>query len=62
MAGPTEIQYHSNIAPSFGELRNRALITARGFRSLGPEIVKHYERAVALGRGLGDDKKLFRAM
>jgi class 3 adenylate cyclase/predicted ATPase len=39
-----------------------ALITARGFRSMGPEIVKHYERAVALGRGLGDDKKLFRAM
>ena len=39
-----------------------ALITARGFRSLGPEIAKHYERAVALGRGLGDDKKLFRAM
>jgi class 3 adenylate cyclase/predicted ATPase len=39
-----------------------ALITARGFRSLGPEIAKHYERAVVLGRGLGDDKKLFRAM
>ena len=39
-----------------------ALITAHGFRSLGPEIAKHYERAVALGRGLGDDKKLFRAM
>jgi class 3 adenylate cyclase/predicted ATPase len=39
-----------------------ALITARGFRSLGPEIAKQYERAVALGRGLGDDKKLFRAM
>jgi class 3 adenylate cyclase/predicted ATPase len=39
-----------------------ALITARGFRSLGPEIAKHYERAVALGRGLADDKKLFRAM
>jgi class 3 adenylate cyclase/predicted ATPase len=39
-----------------------AMITARGFRSLGPEIAKHYERAVTLGRGLGDDKKLFRAM
>ncbi len=39
-----------------------ALITAHGFRSLGPEIAKHYERAVALGRGVGDDKKLFRAM
>ena len=39
-----------------------ALITARGFRSLGPEIAKQYERAVALGRGLADDKKLFRAM
>ena len=39
-----------------------ALITARGFRSLGPEIAKQYARAVALGRGLGDDKKLFRAM
>jgi class 3 adenylate cyclase/predicted ATPase len=39
-----------------------AMITARGFRSLGPEIAKHYERAVALGRELGEDKKLFRAM
>jgi predicted ATPase len=39
-----------------------ALITARGFRSLAPEIAKHYARAVTLGRGLGDDKKLFRAM
>jgi class 3 adenylate cyclase/predicted ATPase len=39
-----------------------ALIVARGFRSLGPEIAAHYARAVALGRGLGDDKKLFRAM
>jgi len=39
-----------------------ALITAHGFRSMGPEIVKQYERAVALGRGLADDKKLFRAM
>jgi predicted ATPase len=35
---------------------------AHGFRSLGPEIAGHYERAVTLGRGLGDDKKLFRAM
>ena len=35
---------------------------ARGFRSSGPEIAKHYARAVTLGRGLGDDKKLFRAM
>jgi len=39
-----------------------ATIMAHGFRSLGPEIAGHYERAVALGRGLGDDKKLFRAM
>jgi class 3 adenylate cyclase/predicted ATPase len=39
-----------------------ALITARGFRSLGPEIAKHYARAVTLGRRIGDDKKLFRAM
>jgi class 3 adenylate cyclase/predicted ATPase len=39
-----------------------ALIVARGFRSLGPEIAGHYARAVALGRALGDDKKLFRAM
>ena len=39
-----------------------ALITARGFRSLGPEIAKHYARAVTLGRRLADDKKLFRAM
>lgn len=39
-----------------------ALIVARGFRSLGPEIAKHYARAVLLGRRLGDDKKLFRAM
>jgi len=39
-----------------------ALITAHGFRSFGPEIAKHYERAVVLGRGLADDKKLFRAM
>jgi len=39
-----------------------ALIIARGFRSSGLEIAKHYARAVALGRGLGDDKKLFRAM
>jgi class 3 adenylate cyclase/predicted ATPase len=39
-----------------------ALIVARGFRSLGPEIAEHYARAVTLGRGLGDDKKLFRAM
>jgi class 3 adenylate cyclase/predicted ATPase len=39
-----------------------ALIIAHGFRSKGPEIAKHYARAVALGRGLGDDKKLFRAM
>jgi class 3 adenylate cyclase/tetratricopeptide (TPR) repeat protein len=39
-----------------------ALITAHGFRSMGPEIAKHYARAVTLGRGLRDDKKLFRAM
>lgn len=39
-----------------------ALIIARGFRSAGHEIVDHYARAVTLGRGLGDDKKLFRAM
>jgi class 3 adenylate cyclase/predicted ATPase len=39
-----------------------ALIIARGFRSSGPEIAKHYARAVMLGRGLGDDKNLFRAM
>jgi class 3 adenylate cyclase/predicted ATPase len=39
-----------------------ALIIARGFRSLGPEIAGHYARAVILGRALGDDKKLFRAM
>ncbi len=39
-----------------------ALITAHGFRSMGPEIAKHYTRAVTLGRGLRDDKKLFRAM
>jgi class 3 adenylate cyclase/predicted ATPase len=39
-----------------------ALIIARGFRSSGPEIARHYARAVALGRGLGDGKKLFRAM
>ena len=39
-----------------------ALIVARGFRSSGPEISRHYARAVTLGRGLGDDKKLFRAM
>src|SRR6185295_8071437 len=39
-----------------------ALIIARGFRSSGHEIVDHYARAVTLGRGLGDDKKLFRAM
>jgi class 3 adenylate cyclase/predicted ATPase len=39
-----------------------ALIIARGFRSAGLEIVDHYARAVTLGRGLGDDKKLFRAM
>lgn len=29
---------------------------------MGPEIAKHYARAVILGRGLRDDKKLFRAM
>jgi class 3 adenylate cyclase/predicted ATPase len=39
-----------------------ALIIVRGFRLAGREIVDHYARAVALGRGLGDDKKLFRAM
>jgi len=39
-----------------------ALIIARGFRSSGLEIAEHYARAVTLGRGLGDDKKLFRAM
>jgi predicted ATPase len=39
-----------------------ALIIARGFRSAGLEIVDHYARAVTLGRGLGDGKKLFRAM
>ena len=39
-----------------------ALIIARGFRLSGLEIAKHYARAVVLGRGLGDDKKLFRAM
>ena len=39
-----------------------ALITAHGFRSMGPEIAKHYARAVTLGRALRDDKKLFRAM
>ncbi len=39
-----------------------ALIIVRGFRSAGHEIVDHYARAVTLGRGLGDDKKLFRAM
>ncbi len=39
-----------------------ALIIARGFRTAGHEIVDHYARAVTLGRGLGADKKLFRAM
>jgi class 3 adenylate cyclase/predicted ATPase len=39
-----------------------ALIIARGFRTAGQEIVDHYARAVTLGRGLGADKKLFRAM
>ena len=39
-----------------------AMIMAHGFRSSGPEIANHYARAVTLGRGLGDDKKLFRAM
>ncbi|WP_423959138.1 AAA family ATPase, partial [Bradyrhizobium sp.] len=39
-----------------------ALIAAHGFRSMGPEIAKHYARAATLGRGLQDDKKLFRAM
>jgi predicted ATPase/class 3 adenylate cyclase len=39
-----------------------ALIIARGFRTAGHEIVDHYARAVRLGRGLGTDKKLFRAM
>jgi class 3 adenylate cyclase/predicted ATPase len=39
-----------------------ALIIASGFRSAGHEIVDHYARAVTLGRALGDDKKLFRAM
>ena len=39
-----------------------ALIIARGFRIAGHEIVEHYARAVKLGRGLGTDKKLFRAM
>ena len=39
-----------------------ALIIARGFRTAGHEIVDHYARAVKLGRGLGTDKKLFRAM
>jgi predicted ATPase len=39
-----------------------ALIIVRGFRSAGHEIGDHYARAVTLGRGLGDDKKLFRAM
>jgi class 3 adenylate cyclase/predicted ATPase len=39
-----------------------ALISARGFRSAGHEIVDHYARAVTLGRALGDDKKLFRPM
>jgi class 3 adenylate cyclase/predicted ATPase len=38
-----------------------ALIFGRGFRSAGPEIIDHYARAVALGRGLGDNRKLFRA-
>jgi class 3 adenylate cyclase/predicted ATPase len=38
-----------------------ALIIGRGFRSAGPEIVDHYARAVTLGRGLRDDRKLFRA-
>lgn len=39
-----------------------ALIAAQGFRSAGHDIVKHYARAVALGRGLRNDKTLFRAM
>jgi class 3 adenylate cyclase/predicted ATPase len=39
-----------------------ALIIARGFRTAGHEIVEHYARAVKLGRGLGTDKRLFRAM
>jgi predicted ATPase/class 3 adenylate cyclase len=39
-----------------------ALISARGFRTAGKEIVDHYSRAVRLGRALGADKKLFRAM
>jgi class 3 adenylate cyclase/predicted ATPase len=39
-----------------------ALISARGFRVAGHEIVDHYARAVVLARGLGTDKKLFRAM
>lgn len=39
-----------------------ALISARGFRTAGNEIVDHYARAVRLGRALGADKKLFRAM
>jgi class 3 adenylate cyclase/predicted ATPase len=39
-----------------------ALIAAHGFRSMGPEIARHYDRAVTLARGLADDKNLFRAM
>jgi class 3 adenylate cyclase/predicted ATPase len=39
-----------------------ALISAHGFRIAGQEIADHYDRAVVLGRGLGTDKKLFRAM
>ena len=39
-----------------------ALITAHGFRSMAPTIAEHYARAATLGRGLGDDRKLFRAM
>jgi class 3 adenylate cyclase/predicted ATPase len=39
-----------------------ALIIARGFRTAGHEIVDHYSRAVRLARGLGTNKKLFRAM
>jgi class 3 adenylate cyclase/predicted ATPase len=77
-AGSEALKHFSNALPMLEELPDgadrwhreldirlglgTALILAGGFRSLGPEIAKHYARAVVLGRGLGEDKKLFRAM
>ena len=77
-AGSEALKHFSNALPLLKEMPDSAerwqreldirlglgtaLIMARGFRSSGHEIVNHYARAVTLGRGLGDDKKLFRAM